>query len=133
MTEDAPSPLSIGAIVGGLRPRSRDWGDELGPIARRISAECEGVETPLAVNVVFHIPGEVVVPEFEGVRTGRYSKKSAHLMVQVAIPDIPLPDDVGRYLLGRIEEAIAEAEAFGQRRKLFEGRLEELRALVGRL
>lgn len=45
------------------------------------------VESPLNVNVIYQIPGNILKPDFEGVRTGHYSKEDSSLIVQAALPD----------------------------------------------
>jgi hypothetical protein len=90
----------------------------------------EGVTSPLAVNVVYQIPGQNLEPEFEGVRTGRFSRKEARLLVQVALPREPSSSssaEVRRLLY----DAIAVAEDFAQQEGMIKGQLTELRDLVG--
>lgn len=87
MPDDKPEVLSIGAIDGG----STDGGvckKAVQEVGRAVRLQREGVVSPLNVNVVFHIGGRFQMPEFEGVRTGTYSKRDRHLMVQAAlVPD----------------------------------------------
>lgn len=56
-------------------------------MSRRIDCAARNLKSPLKLNVVFQIPGNVLKPEFSGVRTSTYSKKLAALMVQVALPE----------------------------------------------
>ncbi len=76
----------------------------------------EGVESQLNVNVVFQVPGRYLEPEFDGVRTGRFSKRDAHLLVQVALPAEP-PDDAAFYLRTAMVAAVDEAETWNVRRR----------------
>ena len=51
-----------------------------------------GVESEINVNVEFHVPGNLLTPEFEGVRTGTFRKSDSLLKVQAALPDVAPPD-----------------------------------------
>jgi hypothetical protein len=90
------------------------------------------VKSPLSVNVVYQIPGQFLDPEFEGVRTGRFSRKEALLLVQAALPRKVAPDPLSpvRHLLN---EAIAAAEEFAQQEGMIDGELTELRKLAEQL
>jgi hypothetical protein len=119
--------LSVGAIVGGITDTPQRWGDAAMALSRQLGAARDSADSPIKVNVVYHVPGEIWVPDFQGVRRGRYSKTDRDLMVQVAVPD-------GDYSISVMERllwsAVAEAEDFGHRRKLFAGELSEVRRLA---
>lgn len=124
-------PLAIGAVAGGPGA-SREWSEVVLKLATRVIAMREGVPSPVAVNVVYQIPGRFLDPEFEGVRSGCFSRKEARLLIQVALPSNPSSDasaDVRRLLW----DAVALAEDFAQQEGMIEGQLIELRALFGRL
>lgn len=123
--------LAIGAVAGGPGT-NRALAEAVKALGRRVIEKRDGVTSPLAVNVVFQIPGQYLEPEFTGVRTGRFSRKEARLLVQVALPAVPsssAPDDVRRLL----RDAIDAAEEFAQQEGMIEGQLTELRELLGRL
>ena len=89
----------------------------------------QGVQSPLNVNVVFHVEGELIPPvEFEGVRTGRFSRKNVELMVQAAVPREPVKDRRA-VLVSLLRDAVAEAERLAQRKKIAEG-LPDIRGIV---
>jgi hypothetical protein len=98
-------------------------------LARQVKALRAGVESPLNVNVVYQIPGEVLQIDFTGVRTGRYSASKHLLLVQAAVPAEPIPES-NDFLLGLLQSAIEEAERFAVRRRIAEGPLTELRELI---
>ena len=100
-------------------------------LARRVRNARAGIESPLSVNVVYHIPGEVVDLGWQGVRTGRYDAKARHLMVQVTVPDEP-PVDGHAFLLNRLSEAITEAERWASEKGIARD-LTSLHAIIGRL
>ena len=123
--------LAIGAIAGGPGT-SRAWSDAVKALGRRVIDLREGLDSPLAVNVVFQIPGQFLEPDFEGVRTGQFSRKERRLLVQVALPSRPAGDaveEVRRFLTW----AIYAAEEFAQMEGLVAGELSSLRELVDRL
>ena len=112
----ATPPLSIGVSVGGTGAEARAWGDAAAmALARRVKLLRDGVDTPLKVNVVYDVPGEVVSLDYEGIRTGRFSKRDSLLMVQVALPE-HFPPDADERLIGDLSRAVDVAEAFAQRR-----------------
>lgn len=126
-----PAVLSIGAILGDSDSESLAWRRAVGSLGKQVMEAREGVESPLRVNVVFHIDGELVPNNFAGVRTGRFSKKDSHLLVQAAVPSGAVLDrhDV---LMRLLIKAVDEAEAFAQGRGIAE-ELAEIRALVASL
>ena len=92
---DEADALSIGSVVGGVGPKARAWNDPIRKLARRVADVRSGVDSPLNVNVVFHVPGEVLPIDHDYVRTGRYDSKTRHLMVQATVPE-SVPDDPDR-------------------------------------
>jgi hypothetical protein len=125
--------ISVGAMVGGTSPDSRRWRDAVMALARRVKEVRSGFRSPLNVNVVYQIPGEVLPAlDFSGVRTGRYSSSKKLLLVQAAVP-VELPPDMNDFLLGLLEEAIEEAERFAMRKGITTQPLAELRDLTQQL
>jgi len=120
--------LSIGSVEGGWSPGSARWRDGITKLTRKVAAARQGVVSPLNVNVVFHVPGNILTPDFDGVRTGHFSNKQAWLIVQVALHEQP-PDDVDVDLMVRLQAAIDEATQWAQKRRIADN-LPQLRALV---
>lgn len=123
--------LSLGAIIGGTSA-SRAWEMAVKRLAMRVIDLREGVTSPLAVNVVYQIPGELVKPDFTGVRSGTFSRKNRQLLVQVALPTEPV-GDADMEALTLLHEAVNVAEEFAQEEGLTGNRLVELRELLGHL
>jgi hypothetical protein len=109
--------LSLGSIVGGSTLANKPWDNAIRDLTIRIREARRGIEAPLNLNVVFHIPGNMLKPEFKGVRTGSFSKSMALLMVQVALPEAP-PSNPKGYLKDVIHEAIDEAERWAVKRRV---------------
>src|SRR5262249_11411991 len=90
------------------------------------------LSSPLAVNVVYQIPGRFLEPEFEGVRSGRFSRREALLLVQVALPS-DVPSNASAEVRRFLRDAIVLAEHFAQQEGMIDGELTDLRALLDRL
>jgi hypothetical protein len=131
----SPSPdepveaLSIGVVFGGTPAVDEAWRPETQRLMKAVIAARDGVVSPLAVNVVFHVDGHLLPPvDFEGVRTGSFSRKLNLLMVQAAVPTDSL-EDRRAVLLALLRKAVDEAEAFAKRRKIADA-LPEVRGVV---
>ena len=119
--------LSIGS-VNEHGPQNYEWQKALRPIAGRIKRMRDNVHSPLHLNVIYLIPGPTLQPDFEGVRTGHYSRARHALIVQAALPQDPSApyEEVVRTLL---LAAVDAAEEFARRRKIAES-LPQLRELA---
>lgn len=115
--DDRAHVLSIGVVIGGRTPANRPWTEELARLMQEVSAASEGLVSGLNVNVVFHIAGNLVRPEFVGVRTGSFRRTDSLLMVQVAVTDLP-PVDPRAALVSMLREAVAEAERWSAKKRL---------------
>jgi hypothetical protein len=129
--EEIAEVLSIGSIVGGATPENRAWRDAIKELTARVVATRSRVEAPLNVNIVFHVPGNVVRPNFGGVRTGQFSRRDALLMVQVALPDEAPPDPIG-YLRDAASAAVEEAGRWAEKRRVVSD-IATLRGILERL
>jgi hypothetical protein len=127
--QEHPEALSIGSVVGG--PETTKWEAAITEVRRQVDEACVGITSPLKVNVVFHVPGSILKPDYEGVRTGSFFRKHGLLVVQVALPE-EAPEDPAAHLRRAMVAAIAEAEAWA-RRKRIATELPELRELVKKL
>jgi hypothetical protein len=115
--------LTFGTLIGGSGPNCRRWEEVIDELGRGIRQCIKGLDTPLKLSIAFHIPGNMLKPEFSGVRTGSYFKKLAVLVVQVAIPE-KLPDDVPDHIEKVTHQAIDEAARWAAKRRLeFDARL----------
>lgn len=109
--------LTFGVLILGSSANSNRWEEVIWDLSRRVDCVAKNVESPLILNIVFHIPGNMLKPEFSGVRTGTYSKKLAALMVQVALPE-ELAEDVPAYIKHATHLAIDEAARWAVKRRL---------------
>jgi hypothetical protein len=124
-------PLAIGAILGGANAANRPWMEAITDISRRVEPLRTGVASPLCISVLFHVPGHVLQPEFQGVRTGPYSKKRGQLTVQVAVP-ATAPSDARADVQAMLAQAIDEAELWARKRGIAPD-LNAIRGIVDRL
>lgn len=130
MTVNAVPVLLVGAVLGDSDLESMAWSRSIGTISREAEAMSAGLDSPMRVNVVYHVDGRLAPNEFEGVRTGRFSKAKSLLVVQAAVP--AKVDDRRLVLLALLGDAVAEAERYAVRKKLADG-LPEILGLVRQL
>jgi hypothetical protein len=109
--------LSVGAVIGGSTPGNQAWRNAIRRVTKAIASAAKGVDVPLGLNVVFHVPGNLAAPDFEGLRTGRYSKAMSLLMVQIAVP-ATLDSDPDRFIHSSVAAAILEASRWAEKKRI---------------
>jgi hypothetical protein len=119
MTDEKPPILSIGAVTD-YGPEINAWWAEIQRLALAVQeVRQELPEGPLNVNVVFHVEGGLVRPDFHGVRSGRLDKRTKHLMIQVAVEhDVSV--DKRQKIVALFREAIGEAEKYARKKGIAE-------------
>lgn len=119
MTESPyrPISLSVGVIVGGFTSESRIWREALMRLSRDVSGVRDQLDSELNINVEFHVPGHLIAPDFQGVRTGAFRKSDRLLKVQVAVPVDP-PDDPYAYGVQAMRAAVDAAKAWSGRKQV---------------
>jgi hypothetical protein len=108
---DPSQVLSIGMIVGGRTQTNARWVEAVRALTRAVMVAREGIESDIKLNVEFHVPGHILIPEFEGVGTGVFRKADSLLKVQAALPT-EVPDDPGRFLVGSVLQALDEVDSW---------------------
>ncbi len=86
-------------------------------LSRSVSGLRDQLDSELNLNVEFHVPGHLLAPDFQGVRTGAFRKADRLLKVQVALPVNP-PENPYAYGVQAIRDSIDEAEAWSKRRRI---------------
>ncbi|WP_354253744.1 hypothetical protein [Arthrobacter sp. UYEF21] len=114
---DRPKALSVGVIVGGFTAQSKVWREALTRLSRDVSEIRDQLESDFNINVEFQIPGHIISPDFQGVRTGAFRKADHLLKIQVAVPVDP-PDDPYAYGVQAMRDAVDVAEAWSVRRRV---------------
>ena len=130
MSESEYAPVSIGLVSGGPGP-GNGWARPLQHAMRTIKHAREGVVTALSVNVVVHVPGEYLSPDYSGLRTGTFSRKTSDLMIQVALGE-EVPDDPLVAIESYLHQAIDLALEFARDEAFEVGDLSELHDIVNR-
>lgn len=86
-------------------------------LSRSVSGLRYQLESELNLNVEFQVPGHLLTPDFQGVRTGSFRKAERLLKIQVALPVNP-PENPYAYGVQAIRDSIDEAEAWARRRRI---------------
>lgn len=114
---DHPKPLSVGVILGGFTVESKIWREALVRLSRVVSDIRDHFDSDLNINVEFQVPGHLITPDFQGIRTGTFRKADPLLKIQIALPVDP-PDDPYAYGVQAMREAVDAAEAWSARRSV---------------
>lgn len=114
---DRPKAISVGVIVGGLTTQSKVWREALTRLSRDVSGIAGQLESDFSISVEFQIPGNIISPDFQGVRTGAFRKADRRLKIQIAVQDDP-PADPYAYGVHAIGDAVDAAQAWSVRRRV---------------
>lgn len=73
--------------------------------------EAHEIASEGGLDIVYHVPGSILQPEFEGLRTGKFSNKEKMLMVQIAVPALfDSRHHLEKFLVESLREAIQLAK-----------------------
>lgn len=78
--------LAIGTVLGGSTLDNRGWIKAAKELQRDAILARANVSSSINVEVVFQIPGNILAPDYEGIRTGTYWRSESLLQIQVALP-----------------------------------------------
>lgn len=98
----------IGSVLGGPEISGTFVDTIITRLAKASHAyqKTHGISSEGGLDIVYHVPGSMVHPEFEGLRTAKFSKKEKMLMVQIAVPTV---FENERHLEKFLVEALREA------------------------
>lgn len=103
----------ISSVLGGPEVP----GTPVDTIITQLAVACHAYQQAQAItsegslDIVYHVPGSMVQPEFEGLRTAKFSKKEKTLMVQIAVPTLfENKQDLTKFLVEALREAIQLAK-----------------------
>ena len=98
--------LYIGAVFGGPEFSGSDAKRLIGSASR--IAQKNDVFDQGALDIVFHIPGNVIKPDWKGARTGRISRKRKMLQIQIAVPEsiVNNASKLKEFIIKEVKEAI---------------------------
>jgi len=118
-TGAVPHLLSVGISSGGTSPANQLIHEALGGFIRMVIRE-RGVypNEGLRINIVFHLPGPVFQPDYEGVHATRLDRKNQHLLVVAAVPSTLRVDEVSKYFWDVLRHAREEAARYLAKRKV---------------
>jgi len=131
MTDDDRRALMIGAVLGDSHEESMLWSKAIGALSQTVQALSAELSSRVKVVVMYHVGGRLAPNEFEGVRTGRFTKAKSLLVVQAAVSGGPA-EDHRAVLVSLLSDAVSEAERYVVKEGLADG-LPEIRDLVQRL
>jgi hypothetical protein len=129
--------ISIGVVNGG--PECLAFSVQL----RKLGAFCHGLDwnpaDEFGINLVYHLPGSVLKPDFIEIEESRLSKKRRLLMIMIAVEEefLTVPQhEMLNYIYETADEAIGVAKSRLDRARLSyemssdRQRLDEWRASV---
>jgi hypothetical protein len=90
--------------------------------------------TEAAVDVTLHVPGPLLSPDYEGMRTGRWVKDKRLLVVQVAVPECLFGSseaEINTFFAKSLREAVELAAGY-LAKKNFDLSLEQARVIADR-
>ena len=104
--------LHIGMITGGPDAEHSRFDAIERTIARLVIGTRD--ESPIAiggsVDLVFHVPGSITKPDYEGIRTGRFSRKDEMIQIQVSVPEeVVNSEDPAPFIFASMREAVEMA------------------------
>ena len=96
--------ISLGAVMGGPEITLA------GELWRVIAQHFPNNDACPFLNVVFHFPGSIIKPPFQGLRTAKFSLKQKGFMIQAAVPEAIASSqketEIYNYFFDVIEQAI---------------------------
>jgi hypothetical protein len=111
--------LYVSLMIGGLSDENSSAVAAVEAIGRLSDDVCASVP-PVGLNVdlTFHVPGSIVSPDYQGVRTGRYAADDQLLVVQAAV-SVPLYGEAARtYMAVVLRRTVELSKAYLKKRKL---------------
>jgi hypothetical protein len=108
-----PSVFSFGIIIGGTAPALEPAIDELRGFLRGAHELFDGhAGGGLRMNVVFHIPGHLVQPDYVGVHVSRYDRKRQLMLAVSAVPNDLQAEDVSAFVAYVLRSARLRASEY---------------------
>ena len=114
-----PDLLAIGVSTGGPSPANELVDEALMGYLRMVMRE-RGVfpNEGLRINIVFHVPGPIFQPDYEGVHATKLDRKNERVLVVAAVPSTLQFDEVSGYFADVLRQARKKAIDYAGKRKL---------------
>lgn len=104
--------ITIGVIIGGAESAFID--KVLSEFMRHCESEGHLSGESVKVNIVYHLPGKIMPPNFIGIRPAKFSRNEKKLMVQAAVENeiatIRDRDKILDYIIDVADEALGVAK-----------------------
>ena len=114
-----PNLLAIGISRGGPSPTNELVNEALMGYMRLVIKERAAFQNEgLRLNIVFHVPGPIFQPDYQGVHVTRFDRKSDRVLVVAAVPPDLKFDEVSGYFVDVLRQARDEATHFLANRKV---------------
>jgi hypothetical protein len=116
---EPPDLLSIGIVRGGPSPANEFVNEALMGYMRMVIREAATFPNEgLRINIVFHVPGPIIQPDYEGVHATKLARKSDSVLVVAAVPSTLKFEEVSRYFADVLREARRTAIEYAAKRKV---------------
>src|SRR5437660_12354001 len=114
-----PDLLAIGVSTGGPSPANELVNDALMGYVRMVMRERAAFPNEgLRINIVFHVPGPIFQPDYEGVHATKLDRKNERVLVVAAAPSSLQFDEVSGYFANVLREARQNAIDYARKRKI---------------
>ena len=114
-----PELLAIGVSRGGSSPANELVNEALMGYLRMVMRERAAFPNEgLRINIVFHVPGPIFQPDYEGVHATKLDRKNERVLVVAAVPATLRFDQVAGYFADVLREARQKAIDYAGKRKL---------------
>ena len=114
-----PDLLAIGISTGGMSPANQLVEEALAGFMRMVIKERAAFPNEgMRINVVFHVPGPISQPDYEGVHATKLDRKNNRVLIVAAVPDTLKFDEVSGYFADVLREARQKAIEYADKRKV---------------
>jgi hypothetical protein len=115
---EIPALLALGITTGGPSPANELIDEALMSYMRVVIKErARFPNEGLRINIVFHVPGPLFQPDYEGVHATRIDRKNGRVLVVAAVPADLRFEEASAYFAHVLREARQKAiERAGKRK-----------------
>jgi len=114
-----PDLLALGVFAGGPSPANELVHEALMGYMRMVIRERAAFPNEgLRINIVFHVPGPIFQPDYEGVHATKLDRKNDRVLVVAAVPSSLKFDGVSDYFADVLRESRQKAIDYAAKRNL---------------
>jgi hypothetical protein len=130
---EAETVLYVGERWGGPMEDSPDLSRAMSAFYRMVDEERPPAgPDDLSIDLVFDVSGPILQWDYQGIRTGRLSRKRRLLQIQVAVPDKLEKEEIWPFLEDALEKVYALAKEYHDDHRLGYS-LDALKGVVDRV